>query len=63
MLKQGTYHDVGGVAVTQRGSENWQDVFDYDESVKLDHLTVFKDTIVIHGRQDGLGQIWVSRVE
>lgn len=45
-----------------RGAENWQDVFNYDESVKLDHLTVFKDHIVIYGRQDGLGQIWVSVV-
>ena len=45
-------------SIDKPGKEHWKEIIPYDSTRKIDEVEVFKNFIVIQGRQDGLTQIW-----
>lgn len=46
------------VPIASPSSDNWTEIVKYDDSRKIDHACVFKDFLVLQGRQEGLTQLW-----
>ncbi|KAG2519631.1 hypothetical protein BBI17_009448 [Phytophthora kernoviae] len=49
--------------VASPSPEHWEDVFPYDESIKVDDIDCFKNFMVMEGRQGGYSQLWIIRTE
>lgn len=60
---QATNYKLMRTSVSQLSQDHWQDVFPYDENVKLEYVDSFKNFFVLCGRQHGLTQLWIVKHE
>nr|CCA21588.1 serine protease family S09A putative [Albugo laibachii Nc14] len=60
---QATNYKLMRTSVSQLSQEHWQDVFAYDEDVKLESVDPFENFLVLSGRQCGLTQLWIVKHE
>eukprot|EP00122_Pirum_gemmata_P007905 Pgem_evm2s7269 len=49
--------------VNSPSKASWVEVIPYDESRRIDDFDVFKDYMVLEGRQDGLTQLWTLKFQ
>eukprot|EP00940_MAST-03C_sp_MAST-3C-sp2_P002597 g2597.t1 len=45
-------------SISEPSCDKWTEIIAYDESRKIDDAAVFKDFLVLEGRQGGLTQLW-----
>ena len=45
--------------IVNPATENWEEVIPYDAAKKIADVTVFKNHVVIEGREGGLTQLWL----
>jgi oligopeptidase B len=45
------------------GKEHWRELIEYDATRKIEDVDVFRNFVVIEGRQDGLTQLWISDID
>jgi len=47
------------VPITNPSKENWKDLIPYDAAINIESITVFKDFMVVEGREKGFTALWL----